>query len=58
MKYEYKYVMVVGKFKTDKTIDLVNLELNKYGNEGWELVNFTFGSFDGVYHLVFKRNKG
>ncbi len=57
MRYEYKYVIVVEKFNINKTVDLVNQELNKYGNEGWELVNFTYGTIDGVYHLVFKRDK-
>lgn len=57
MRYEYKYVMITGKYRDDKTVDLVNQALNKYGNEGWELVNFTYGTIDGVYHLVFKRDK-
>lgn len=34
MRYEYKYVMITGKYRADKTVDLVNQALNKYGNEG------------------------
>lgn len=34
MRYEYKYVIVVEKFNINKTVDLVNQALNKYGNEG------------------------
>ena len=49
--------MVFRKYRTDKTIDLLNQELNEYGNDGQELVNFTFRSFGGIYHLVFKRDE-
>ncbi|WP_270940853.1 DUF4177 domain-containing protein [Romboutsia lituseburensis] len=33
VKYEYKCVMIIGD--SNKTSEL----LNKYGNEGWELVS-------------------
>ena len=62
-KWEYKvlkfptYGLSGGKIKEDE----LNLQLNKYGNEGWELVS-ALGSNEGMGStrdiiLLFKRQK-
>ena len=40
MKWEYKYIDVDAKMSYKKTMELLHQELNKMGEEGWELVNF------------------
>ena len=57
MKWEYKYLHVDAKISDKKTVDLLNQELNKMGEEGWELVNFTTILVDVRYAFVFKRRK-
>ncbi len=57
MKWEYKYMHVDAKISDKKTIDLLNQQLNRMGEEGWELVNFTTILVDMRYAFVFKRRK-
>lgn len=57
MKWEYKYLHVDGKISDRKTVDFLNQELNKMGEEGWELVNFAPILIDVRYAFVFKRPK-
>lgn len=58
MKWEYKYTYIDSKFSDKKTTNLINEELNKLGDEGWELVNFAMILIDARYAFVFKRLKG
>ena len=55
MKWEYKYIYIDLKISEKKTSNLINEELNKLGDEGWELVNFTTVLIDARYAFVFKR---
>lgn len=55
MKWEYKYTYIDSKFSDKKTTLVINDELNKLGQEGWELVNFTPILIDARYALIFKR---
>lgn len=57
MKWEYKYIYIDLKISEKKTSNLINEELNKLGDEGWELVNFTTVLIDARYAFVFKRPK-
>lgn len=57
MKWEYKYLHVDARMSEKKTIDLLNKELNRLGEEGWELVNFAPILIDVRYAFVFKRPK-
>lgn len=57
MKWEYKYIYIDSKISEKKTSNLINEELNKLGDEGWELVNFTTVLIDARYAFVFKRPK-
>ncbi len=55
MKWEYKLVDVDSKLTTKRTIGNLNEELNKYGGEGWELVNFQGIGLGATFVFVFKR---
>lgn len=46
MTWEYKTVNVdmKGMLSTNIDTDLLQTDLNNYGREGWELVNFEFNS--------------
>lgn len=57
MKWEYKHIYIASKLSDKKTLNIVNEELNKLGEEGWELVNFTIVAIDGRYAFIFKRPK-
>lgn len=57
MKWEYKYIHLDSKLSDKKTLSIINEELNKLGNEGWELVNFVVNAIDARYGFVFKRPK-
>lgn len=57
MKWEYKYIDVDAKMSYKKTMELLHQELNKMGEEGWELVNFAPILIDVRYAFVFKRPK-
>ena len=57
MKWEYKYTFVDTKISDKKTSIILNEELNKLGEEGWELVNFASAFMDAKYAFVFKRPK-
>ena len=57
MKCEYKYTFVDAKMSDKKTSIILNEELNKLGEEGWELVNFAPVLIDARYALIFKRPK-
>lgn len=57
MKWEYKYIYINLKISDKKTSNLINEELNKLGDEGWELVNFVTVLVDARYAFVFKRPK-
>ncbi len=57
MKWEYKYLHIDSKISDKKTINLLNEELNKLGEEGWELVNFTTILLGDRYAFIFKRPK-
>ena len=57
MKWEYKHIYIATKLSDKKTLSIVNEELNKLGEEGWELVNFTIVSIDSRYAFIFKRPK-
>lgn len=57
MKWEYKYIDVDAKMSYKKTMELLHQELNKMGEEGWELVNFAPVLIDVRYAFVFKRLK-
>ena len=48
---------VDARMSEKKTIDLLNKELNRLGEEGWELVNFAPILIDVRYAFVFKRPK-
>ena len=57
MKWEYKYTYIDAKISDKKTALLLNEELNRLGDEGWELVNFAMVLIDARYVFVFKREK-
>lgn len=57
MKWEYKYTYIDVKMSDKKTNLLINEELNRLGDEGWELVNFAMVFIDARYAFVFKREK-
>lgn len=57
MKWEYKYTFVDSKISDKKTTIILNEELNRLGDEGWELVNFAPVLIDARYAFVFKRPK-
>ncbi len=57
MKWEYKYIHLDSKLSDKKTLSIINEELNKLGDEGWELVNFAVIAIDARYAFVFKRPK-
>ena len=57
MKWEYKFVTIDSKFSDKKTKVMIEEELNKLGNEGWELVNFDPVCVDARFYFVFKRPK-
>ena len=57
MKWEYKFVIIDSKISDKKTKAMINEELNKLGNEGWELVNFDAVFVDARFCFVFKRPK-
>ena len=40
MKWEYKYISIGLHLSDKKTANLINKELGKLGDDGWELVNF------------------
>ena len=58
MKWEYKYIYIDSKLSDKKTATQINEELNKLGDEGWELVNFVNILGDVRHAFVFKRPKG
>lgn len=57
MKWEYKYIHLDSKLSDKKTLSIINEELNKLGDDGWELVNFAVTAIDARYAFVFKRPK-
>lgn len=57
MKWEYKYIHLDPKLSDKKTLSIINEELNKLGDDGWELVNFAVPAIDARYAFVFKRPK-
>lgn len=57
MNWEYKYTYIDVKMSDKKTNLLINEELNRLGDEGWELVNFAMVLMDSRYAFVFKREK-
>lgn len=57
MKWEYKYIYIDLKMSDKKTSNLINEELNKLGDDGWELVNFVNNVVDVRYAFIFKRPK-
>lgn len=57
MKWEYKYIYLDPKLSDKKTLSIINEELNKLGDEGWELVNFAVVAIDSRYAFAFKRPK-
>lgn len=59
MKWEYKYIYIYidSKISDQKTSNLINKELNKLGDDGWELVNFVNIVLDARYAFIFKRPK-
>lgn len=57
MNWEYKYTYIDVKMSDKKTNLLINEELNRLGDEGWELVNFAMVLIDARYAFVFKREK-
>ena len=54
-KWEYKTVILDAKFKKDSTIRVIDEECNKYGSDGWELVNFQNYDLASKFMLIFKR---
>lgn len=57
MKWEYKYIYINSKISDKKTAYQINEELNKLGEDDWELVNFTTVLVDARYVFIFKRPK-
>lgn len=57
MKWEYKYISIGLHLSDKKTANLINEELGKLGDDGWELVNFVNIVVDARYALIFKRPK-
>jgi len=57
--WEYKTETFDSIFDNKRSIkEKCNAILEKYGNEGWELVNFQcVGAFGSMMILVFKRAK-
>ncbi len=56
MKWEYKYVILDPKFTQKATFAYWNEELQKMGDDGWELVNFLASSWVNVgIQMIFKR---
>ena len=54
-KWKYKTVIIDAKFKKDSTIRVIDEECNKYGSDGWELVNFQNYDLASKFMLIFKR---
>ncbi len=57
MKWEYKYLYIDSKLSEKKTLSIIDEELNKLGDEGWELVNFNTLLLDARHVFIFKRPK-
>lgn len=57
MKREYQFVTIDSKLSDKKTKAMIDDELNKLGNEGWELVNFEAVLIDSRFYFIFKRPK-
>jgi hypothetical protein len=57
--WEYTTETFDSMFDTKKSLkEKSNLVLNKYGKEGWELVNFQcVGGFGSLMVFVFKKEK-
>ena len=57
MKWEYKYISIDSHLSDKKTANMINEELGRLGDDGWELVNFTNILVDARYDFIFKRPK-
>lgn len=57
MKWEYRFVDVKAKISDKKTTEIVNEELSKLSDEGWELVKFYPDIINARFYFVFKRLK-
>lgn len=55
MKYEYKYIRTQAHIMDKKSPIIINDELNKLGEEGWELVGFANDNLNEIQYFVFKR---
>ena len=55
MKWEYLNITMMTGLFAGVGPEKVTKELNKYGQEGWELVNFQFVPDNGMMCFVFKR---
>lgn len=58
MKWEYLLVRVIctGEYRDNRGREGKGLNLNMYGDEGWEMISATAES-DGGHSLFFKRPK-
>lgn len=57
MKWEYKYISIDSHLSDKKTANMINEELGRLGDDGWELVNFANILVDARYDFIFKRPK-
>lgn len=55
-KWEYKTVILDAKIRKNSTIKAIEEECNKYGEDGWELVNFQNYDLATKFMLIFKRS--
>lgn len=56
-KFEYKMIIINCKATTKRTENEIEEVCNKYGEEGWELVNFQVYDLATKVGLAFKRIK-
>lgn len=61
-KFEYKTVQIKPKgfFGTELDPNVIDMELNELGQQGWELVTIQGFELNGMttsYHCTFKREK-
>ena len=59
MKYEYKVLNLEQKSALSAKVDVETLEdeLNKLGNDGWDLVSSSVRTGSGTVVAIFKREK-
>lgn len=57
MKWEYKFISIESKLSDKKTILKIEEDLNKLGDEEWELVNFSPVLLGASHSFIFKRPK-